>query len=248
MYDTTAIEIPTFRIGNVLSQSFALLCRNAAPLFTVFLIFNLPNIAFVIHRPEVLTTAAWDLDSVTIALTILFTALVPYVASGAVVFASLQGLAGERVSVGRSLRQLLPRLPSLVGVCVCVLIVVYVGYFALIVPGLFLGVVLWMAVPVILVERTDVLPSLGRSAELTKGHRWKILGLNLLLMTALIAVSLLFGPLVALSGDITTAVIGKSLIDVVVWTFFSAVSAVGYVTLRAVKDGLPVDQVAAVFD
>lgn len=168
MLDAPTIEIPTFRVGDILSRSFALFGGNAVPLLAVSLIFNVPNIAFVLHRPEVLTTAVWNLDNAAIVWTILFTALVPYVASGAVVFASLQGLAGNRVSVSGTIRQILPLLPSLVGVSISVLVVVNVGYFALILPGLFLGVVLWAAVPVVLVERPGVLPSLGRSAELTK--------------------------------------------------------------------------------
>lgn len=67
-------------------------------------------------------------------------------------------------------------------------------------------------------------------------------------MIALVAAGLSFAPLVALTGSSDTAVILKSLIDVLIWTVFSIVNAVGYVTLRAAKDGLPIDQVAAVFD
>ncbi len=47
---------------------------------------------------------------------------------------------------------------------------------ALLVPGFILLIMWFVAIPVCVVEQRGSWASMQRSAELTKGHRWKISG------------------------------------------------------------------------
>src|SRR3546814_8344703 len=56
---------------------------------------------------------------------------------------------------------------------------------------------MWAVVaPALVEERTGVFGAFGRSRELTKGARWKVFGLELILLVAMWIVTLMFGLLI----------------------------------------------------
>jgi hypothetical protein len=90
--------------------------------------------------------------------------------------------------------------------------------------------------------------SLGRSRQLTKGHRWKIFGLFLLLYAMGMVTGLFIGGTSAALGG-TPAAVTASLIWSAIWGSFSAVViVVTYHDLRVAKEGINTEQIVAVFD
>ena len=81
------------------------------------------------------------------------------------------------------------RLLPLIGVSLVVTIAVTAGIFACIVPGLWLQTAWCVAVPVLMLERTGVLRSIGRSFELTKVRFWLAFGVFWLSQLLVIALS-----------------------------------------------------------
>ncbi len=71
-----------------------------------------------------------------------------------------------------------------------------IGLVLLIIPGIMAAVIWSVAIPAAVVERTGVIGSFGRSRDLTRGSRWKVLGL---ILVALVAYSL-FSGLLAVFG------------------------------------------------
>ena len=117
---------------------------------------------------------------------------------------------------------------------------------AIAIPGLMLYSALWVAVPAAVVERTGVVASMSRSATLTRGYRWRVFGIVLLLgllnMTA--------GWIATLPFDLGgTAHSVAEFAVAAVFTAWSAVAAaVAYHDLRLEKEGIGVNEIAAVFD
>jgi hypothetical protein len=118
----------------------------------------------------------------------------------------------------------------------------------------------FVATPVCVVEQLGPFRSMGRSRELTKGHRWKLFGLTLLIMIPALVVGAIIGAVVlATFGGggflaMTTA-LGSTLGRVVnliwsaVWTaFYAIVIVVTYHDLRVAKEGVDTEQIAAVFE
>jgi len=107
---------------------------------------------------------------------------------------------------------------------------------------------LYVAMPVCVVERLGPVKSVGRSGDLTKGHRWKIFGLWIVIaIVSGVMQGLLSGIAAALGGPLVAR------IAVLVWNAlfgaFSAILAVvAYRDLRVAKEGVDTDQIAAVFD
>ncbi|MER8441207.1 hypothetical protein NKH36_33005 [Mesorhizobium sp. M1312] len=58
-----------------------------------------------------------------------------------------------------------------------------------------------VAVPVLVQERLGVFGSMARSSDLTKGSRWALFGLFLVMIVAVIAIELALSTATALFGD-----------------------------------------------
>ena len=62
-----------------------------------------------------------------------------------------------------------------------------IGQIATAVMFVFLYIIFWVVIPVAVIERPGPVASLKRSVALTEGHRWKILGIFLLVIAISIA-------------------------------------------------------------
>jgi integral membrane sensor domain MASE1 len=109
---------------------------------------------------------------------------------------------------------------------------------------------MWIvAVPAAVVERPGVFAALGRSSELTKGHRWQILGLLLVYLLIVFGFSLLLGFAVLIVSFIPLLPVLVSAVgNAVLAAFGAVVFTVLYSELRRIKDGVGVDVIAQVFD
>ncbi|RWP27402.1 hypothetical protein [Mesorhizobium sp.] len=135
-------------------------------------------------------------------------------------------------------------------------IIVFIAFIALVVPGIMLFLGISVSVPVLIQERLGVFGSMSRSRVLTKGSRWSLFGLLLVLFLAAIAIqmafALLFGFTFAITGSLSTVglvvgAIGGALVSTVVSTLMSVAIAVSYVELRHVREGTSVDELAEIF-
>jgi hypothetical protein len=86
---------------------------------------------------------------------------------------------GEEVGWRSSLSYALRRLPALVGMSIVSAILTGIGLIFCVVPGIYLWGAFYVAVPVLLVEGSGPLRSLGRSRELVRGRWWGTFGVAL---------------------------------------------------------------------
>ena len=90
---------------------------------------------------------------------------------------------------------------------------------------------------------------LGRSVRLTKGYRWPIIGILVLIGICLILISLAGGTVIALIGG--SVIISASIFAVMTAMLTGLggiVIALIYARLREIKEGVSVDEIASVFD
>ena len=117
----------------------------------------------------------------------------------------------------------------------------------LVVPGVIIWLTCWLYIPVIVVEKRGIAESLRRSAFLTRGRRWRMFGLWLVVGIA----SQISTTVVE---QISAAVIGNwGAVVTYVWyaattAFMAVMTAVTYYYLRVDKEGIAIDDIAAVFD
>ena len=133
-------------------------------------------------------------------------------------------------SVGELLKSINPKLLPLLGLTIVVGILVSIGLVFFIIPGIILGLVWFVAVPVLIIEDKGVFDSMSRSGELTKGNRWRIFGLGLVVYIGVFVVFLIAGliaaalPILGLIAFVVLAVLVYPWIAVVVPTVYYALA------------------------
>lgn len=157
-------------------------------------------------------------------------------------------MLGREFPVGKSLRRGLARIFPIFGMLIVEGLALIVGFMLLIIPGYMLFTAWYAALPALVVERTGPIDSLRRSAALTKGHRWKVFGIIFVM-----------GIVVGILGAVVNAIalafhnwmafaIVQYLFQALVIAFKSVVGVVLYHDLRAAKEGINTERIAAVFD
>ena len=96
---------------------------------------------------------------------------------------------GESTSVGDCFAMGVKKFLPVLGLLVLWILGIYAGFILLLVPGCILVAMWSVAMPALLAEDTGVIGAFGRSRALTKGSRWQIF------LLLLIVVLLLYGAL-----------------------------------------------------
>jgi hypothetical protein len=164
----------------------------------------------------------------------------------ALVRATIEDLNGKRPSFGDCIQIAIRFLLPTLAIGLLVGLGAGIGLMLLIVPGIILWLGWSMSVPVLIQERRGVFGSMSRSRALTKGSRWALFGLFLILI--IIAMIIQWGILLVLVlfGGII-AEIGAALVQTVVSMVLSIATAVSYVELRQAKEGASIDELAEIF-
>lgn len=252
-----------FGVGRVLSRTFGVTGQNILVFFSLALIARIPLLALQLSSlghaaltPAQAAAAAFNPSTIATGLLSLVLALVmAFVLQAAVVHGTIVSLNGRKASfvdcLATGIRQFFPVL----GISVLVGLGVMLGFVLLVVPGLML-IVRWMvAVPVQVAEGSGVLQAIGRSAELTKGHRWAIFGTLVVLFLLALGLAMLSAPFAMAArfgiASVQSAYFLNLGVSTLVNTITSMISAVLaasiYFELRTIKEGIGPEQLAAVF-
>ncbi|RJT37254.1 hypothetical protein D3227_18885 [Mesorhizobium waimense] len=256
---STTLERPEkFQIGRVFNNTFAVISRNIglcvglAALFSglpaiLIRLWTQPQIDAVLQNPGAAADPAAMFGSPWITIIAgLMSFVLALLLQSALVRATIEDLNGKRPSFGDciqiAIRFLLPTLAIglLVGIGSAL------AMLALIVPGIILWLGWSVSVPVLIQERLGVLGSMSRSRVLTKGSRWALFGLFLILLIIAAVIQWVMLAVVVLLGGIV-AELALALVQSVVSMVLSVAAAVSYVELRQVKEGTSVDELAEIF-
>ena len=244
--------VSDFQVGSVIGRGVSVFFRNivAFAIITVLL--------FVV--PIVLTAFVFvTMDPVAaIILTILVWLIAYFWLSAALVYGVVSDLRGTKAGIGEILRGALSVLlpVSLISIVVGVLVVL--GWMVFIIPGIFLYVIFWVAVPAAVVERTGVIDSMKRSLELTKGNRWKVF----FVLVLWIVISFIIQMVVAFAVGIpmmpadqmtapqvsTAGMWIADIVNMLLAGIGASILAVGYHDLRVAKEGIGSEEIARTFD
>lgn len=173
------------------------------------------------------------------------------VLTGAVTYGVFEHLRGERPSMGAIVRTGVSRVLPVFGTALLVGLATGLATCALIIPGIIVACMLFVAMPVTVIERTAGISALDRSRELTTGNRWVVLGL-MIVLTLLTTV-----PILAVTAGITlvqgqapsrltAALLGALLLPLA--PLDGIVRVVCYHDLRVGREGAAVDDLVKVFD
>ncbi len=217
------------RIFKIYSEQFTLLIPAALILFVPVAIIN----GLVLEGGSALAAL------ISVAVTVVAT----YWFQGMVVEAVRDILDGRRdQTVGGLFSSASPYIGPLLLAGVLAGIATAIGFVLLILPGLFLLTIWAVIVPVIVIERTGVMPAFGRSRELVRGDGWRVFGVIVVLFLLQIVVGGLVQAIAGGASDDSFA--GYAIADLIVHVVITPLSAIAatvmYVELRRLR-GQPLD-------
>lgn len=244
-----AREVPfQLSIGSVISQTFAVYLRNLIPFLVLGTVAYSPLIAL-----EFLTRDSAPEDALPIRiLTIVLMMLLPQVLTGTLVHGVLQQLLGKPAPLGDTIAQGFRSLFRVLGTGLLVGLLVGVASIALIIPGAYLAVRWYVAVPVAVIEGKSGTAAMARSRDLVKGCGWQVFWMLVLVGLVNWLIIAAVGAIVVIvqGADVQMAVNSpwlSSPITVVTSTFGATLMAVLYFRLRQGRENVDVQQIAAVF-
>jgi hypothetical protein len=248
----------TFSLGNALARAGSVWIRNVHIFVPISLVANVP-ILLGFAAPFSLNTFGLFFAGG------LATWLLSMLVTGTVTFGVVEQLRGRRIRLGKMLAAGMSRIWKLLWLTFATGTVVGSAALACLVPGVILWM-RWLLVPsLVVVENCGVETAWTRSSELTRGYRWHLFGALLLGLGASMAlsqmVSVVAGSLMDMNDIgrglqqgavdrprlallmLVTSVLPQALYS----SFWSVFIAVAYYLLRSEKEGVDLEQLAAVF-
>jgi hypothetical protein len=242
-------------IGGLLSRAFSTFLGNFTAFFLIAALVTVisTGILLALGFQELMygTVDPASFDPAQLGLLFLVSILLYVgfymVASGAITFGTIRFLNNDPATVAECLSRGLAVAVPLFFMGLIAAFGVAIGLAFFLVPGIILMVMWYAAAPALVVERTGVVGSLSRSAELTKGARWKILGLIFIVYGISFVIGAILEVVTGLFGVLASALIG-AIVEALFLAFGAVTAAVVYQELRVAKEGVGISDMAGVFD
>jgi hypothetical protein len=238
-------------VGEILDVSFTLYRRHFATLGTIAVVCSGLPVLMSLYIES--SGGVFQNLSLTLVYYVVFTVL-SSIATAATVFVVSESYLGRPLDAVGALRRATPLLGRLIVCSLLLAIVVGFGFLFFFLPGVILLCGLLLAFPSLVLEQGSTpTGALSRSWSLTRGSRWRMLGL---LVTLLI---LLYVPIIALmalaelllptggaglgAGLLTLAVVG--VVQMLLYPLLYCVLTVAYYDLRVRKEGFDLEVLAS---
>ncbi|HET6971735.1 MAG TPA: hypothetical protein VFH92_11460 [Phenylobacterium sp.] len=264
------VERGKIDIGRVISETVQVLGRNIVTFSILGLVLaGLPTAVVTFIQATTMRTAFGGLANGNVNVSGSYfegvgigglTALITNaILQGALIHATVQDLSGRKASVADSLATGLRNFLPLIIVTIMFAVACGLGFILLIVPGVMIACAWCVVAPSVVADRTGILGAFGRSAELTRGNRWQIFGLGVLLFVIFVVLGTVFNALsgvspfgrdpAAIAAQMTSPLflVMMTIRQTIGAVIGSALVAVLYVQLRQAREGAGPEWLADVF-
>jgi hypothetical protein len=243
----TDVRTSEFRVGAAIARSVSVLRRHLRTFFVVSLIACSPMLLFAETQMSASTASETAKELLWIVFNLAVLTVFDTFGKAVLIHTAFQGMrGGGPVRLIESLNVVLRQLWPLVGLAFASFLT-SLGFLLLAVPGLILATIWFVALPACIVERLGPRRSLRRSLQLTKGHRWKVFGLVLLLLVPTWGSSFVGWLLSAATSELMGTV-AELLCTTIATALTAAIVVVTYYDLRVVDEGADIERLAVVFD
>ncbi|MRG70799.1 hypothetical protein GH722_03390 [Alphaproteobacteria bacterium HT1-32] len=261
--ETAPVQVSKLRAGSVIARTFSVMFSNFPAFMFLAVMLSLIPLIFQVLLGGVpsldSSNVAYNMQQDVLALSLVvgfLSIMLSYVAQGAIVYGAVRSLDDQKTSftecVGRGLVLALP----LLAIVILYSLGLIVSFMLLVVPAAIFFCVYFVVIPVAVMEKPGIFRSFSRSAELTRGNRWRIFGLMALSLLIFFALAfgfgLVIGIIIAFAGPGADALLAGALIEAVInaviMVFFASLVSVTYYDLRHFEGGANLEKLSSVFD
>lgn len=235
-----------FSMGEVIARTLSVLSRHFMTFALLVGIAQLiPLLVAFYLGTRMLATPNLTLVAVG-AITGLLQFILTSFVQAIVVFAAFQDLRGRPVNAAESFQRGVARVLPIMAASILTGVTIGIGFVLCVAPGLIFMAMLAVVLPSCVVERLGPIRSMSRSNELTQGHWWPIIGVA----AALVVINLVGSAAIAAATPATSIPrqLSNWVLEVLIGSFQAVYAAILYHDLRAVKEGIGIDEIASVFD
>lgn len=230
--DLQATAVPPgepFSVLRVLGTALRVTKRNFVPFFVLACVLDAPD--FFLQ---------FGAASGHPALSLLVSSITGALMSAVVTYGVIMELHGSRPSTGTCIAKGFGQLAPVLGVTMVSTIAIFGAALLLVIPGIVAALVLYVVVPVTVVEEVGIGAAMKRSRALTEGRKRDLFWILALGFTTGIVVELV--AIFELDG--MAAIVWRALASAGTSMFFAVTAAVAYVELRKLRDGTQIPELA----
>jgi hypothetical protein len=223
---------PRINVLHVLATSMRVTKQNFVPFFVIACVVSVPSMLLELSSATDDALLAFVLDTMTHAL-----------ATGIVAYGAIMELYGSRPSARACIAKGVSNLGRVVGVSLITTLAIFAAALLLVIPGIIVAVMFYVVVPVAVVEDLGIDASIKRSRELTHGHK------SHLFLIALLGFGVGVGIELVAHYELTAeaAFVWRAVTGALTTMFFSVTTAVVYVELRRLREGVQLPEIATAF-
>jgi len=240
-----------FGVGSVLGMSFRVYARNFIAFTLITAVLYIPLLAWTVHISNTPVDHT-SLKEVLVQLGVVLglTAFLNSFVTATLTYGVVKDLQGQRASIVSCVTVGFKRMLPALGVGLLAGLCMIGGLILILIPGIIVACMLYVATPASVIEKPGVFGALRRSRDLTLGHKGGVFGILFMLWLIGWGVSKIeaaaFTPTSV--ADVHLQMYISMGVQVILGTLSSVVAAVAYYALRAEKEGTSANELAAVFE
>jgi len=250
----TAVALRPLSVGEILDASFQVYRRHFGALATIVLVCNgLPMLL------QIYNSASGGAHPILAVCAMLLGVILGLVATGASVFVVSESYLGRSITAREALARATPFVVPMILVSVAVGLVAFLGFLLVVIPGLIAICGLAVTIPALVVESLNPTNAMGRSWNLTRGHRLRMLGLFIVIFillvvpylavmgvfTALGAIASAGGAKAVGAGLLLLGVVLAAVTQLLLSPLYQAALVIAYYDLRVRKEGFDLEVLAS---
>jgi hypothetical protein len=261
---------PRFRVSEVIGKSLSIWLKNWLPFAVLGIVFNIPVAIFGYQmfeeflplQQQILSGQPADPTQISHIFGWAFWAgwlvfVICYqLLTAAIAYGVVQRLRGQAVSLVGCFNQAFRRFFPIILTGLAAAVLTWLACLLFVIPGIIVALNFYVAIPVCIIEGLGVSGSLSRAKELARGYRWKLLGIILIAAVIAVVIQQILGFAIRFAVPVGTTLtslvyvsVGTLVINQVIFTtLIAAIATCAYYYLRVAKEGVDIDQIAAVFD
>ncbi|MET1415956.1 hypothetical protein ABVF61_27045 [Roseibium sp. HPY-6] len=241
-------------VGTLIADSFSILFRHIIPVVVIGFIPSLFGVllgGYLVGFEAVLGLEETSASSGGASALISLIDLVVYsITTAFMVQLAYDAKLRRPVRIGKYIGPAMAAIFPIAILGIAVGLLMGLAALAFVLPGLWVYAVFSVMEPAVVIERLGF-KGLGRSEKLTKDYRWPIVGalvITWICALVIIIIALVVADLALTSGILAVSIVIYAALTAVGTGLISILTALIYARLREIKEGVSVDEIAAVFD
>lgn len=237
------IDLRARSTSEIVDAAFALYRRDAMQYTLVTAIAYSPVLIYSLLSPAARNPQTPD-DVLGMVPVYLVSFLAYAIVSAVIVRMGADVYLGERADVGRTIRDVLPRVPAFLVASILNGFLLFLGLLLFVVPVFYVLALMFAVVPAVVLEKRGALEALSRSAALSKDRKLHILKTLLLAYGIYIVLSIGLSMMATFTGSMILLLLVSSLFNIFAYPIINLVVMVLYYDVRIRAEGFDLEHMA----